>query len=280
MYSISMGINNNTIAMPKFVSEKDKCPGPADNVIRIPKYKSNERSPNYHLSSLPSVGTCPNGYTFFTDTEGNSLCCGTSKIDALSHSCPATGPDGTCAMAPGIEDTRNVSGDIRHYPLCQKIAIQQQQERSGKLCPRIYPNHVTTAGSYKCCRGSVNQSKTDCVGSNLCSGLRPGQNMFNTPNSCETERLYEKLTCPPGTNMVKTLKGTSSKTKDLSIPVCVGVKGNCIDKPALDALRTLGLFQDINPEKNIMNCNVYNKVFNERLWSQSQAELKQSKDLE
>lgn len=277
LYSIAMGINNNTLSFPKLGTNNDKCPGP--NVIQIPKRIKEQGSPNYNLSKLPPVGTCPYGYTFFTDSEGNSLCCGTNKIDTFTHSCSATGPDGVCAMAAGIEDTRNISGDIRHYPLCQEIATQQQQERSGKLCPRIYPNHVTSAGGYKCCSGNPNASKTDCLGTSLCTGLGLGQNMFNTPNSCETERLYEKLSCPPGTNLVKNLKGTSVKTKDLSIPVCVGVQGNCIDRPALDALRAIGLFQDINPDKNIMNCNVYNKVYNERLWSQSQAEMKHSSDL-
>jgi hypothetical protein len=286
MFAISMGISNSTLAIPKIgrnadVDDNDNCPASRDT-IRIPKYKK-QASPTYHLSNLLSAGTCPTGYTHFADAHGNSLCCGSSNIDVFSHTCSATGPDGVCSMVPGIEDERQISGDVRFYPVCQEIILQQQMAASGQLCPRKFPTHVNipaSHGLYKCCRGAANSSNTDCAGGASCAGLIGGQNMFNTPDSCETDRLLEKLTCPPGTNMVEKLHGTSVRTKDLSIPVCVGVKGNCIDKKALDELRALGYFQDINPEKNIMNCDVYQKVYNERIWSQSQAEMKHSKDLE
>jgi hypothetical protein len=285
MFAISMGISNNTIGMPKIgtnkdVDENDNCPS-SPTAIRIPKYKKHS-SPTYTISNLLSAGICPTGYTHFADGNGNSLCCGSPNIDIFNHTCPATGPDGVCSMTPGIEDSRQVSGDVRHYPVCQEIIHQQEKANSGQLCPRIYPNHVnipSANGLYKCCRGSANSSKTDCEGGASCTGLVGGQNMFNTPKSCETERLLEKLSCPPGTNMVEKLQGTSLRTKGLSIPVCVGVKGNCIDKKALDELRLLGYFQDIDPNKNIMNCDVYQKVYNERIWTQAQAQMKHSKDL-
>jgi hypothetical protein len=282
MFAIAMGISNETIGTPRLTSkseESDNCPGP--DVIKIPKYKK-QFSPTYHLSNLLSAGTCPTGYTHFADSYGNSLCCGSPNIDVFSHTCPSTGPDGVCSMAPGIVDSRQLSGDVKHDPICQEIIHQQQMSRSGALCPRRFPNHVNvpnSQGFYKCCKGQPNSSKTDCAGGTSCSGLIGGQNMFNTPASCETDRLLEKLSCPPGTNLVEKLRGTSIRTRDLSIPVCVGVKGNCIDKIALDELRLLGYFQDINPEKNIMNCDVYQKVYNERIWTQSQAEMRHSKDL-
>lgn len=280
MYSISMGISNNTITMPK-LQGGDSCssnPG----AIKIPKFKSRGGNAAYNLSTLPSAGNCPIGYTHFADGYGNALCCASRNIDIFSHVCGATGAEGVCAMAPGIVDTRNLSGDVQHYPVCQEIARQQQESRSGQLCPRFFPNYVNipgTKGLHKCCRNSINASKTDCENGTSCMGLSSGQNMFNTPESCETKLLLEKLTCPIGTNMVETLKGTSARTKDLSMPVCVGVKGNCLDSKVLTALRQLGYFQDIDPAKNIMNCDVYNKVYNERLWTQGQAEMKYSSDL-
>ena len=79
--------------------------------------------------------------------------------------------------------------------------------------------------------------------------------------------------------MVPNMPGNTTKTKGLSLPVCVGVKGNCIPKKALDELRNLGYFQDIDPNKNIMNCDVYSKIYISREWSQNQAEIKHSKDL-
>jgi hypothetical protein len=285
MFAISMGISNDTLGMPKIkkvgkdTDESDNCPGP--DVIKIPKYKK-QHSPTYHLSNLLSAGNCPNGYTHFADGHGNSLCCGSPNIDVFNHTCPATGPEGVCSMSPGIDDARGVSGDVIHYPVCQEIIHQQQKALSGELCPRKFPTHVKVPnanGLYKCCKGSANSSKTDCSGGPSCTGLYGSQNMFNTPQSCETDRLLEKVTCPPGTNLVEKLKGTSPRTRDLSIPVCVGVKGNCLDKDVLDELRLLGYFQDIDPNKNIMNCDVYQKVYNERIWTQTQAEMKHSKDL-
>ena len=282
MFAISMGISNNTLAMPTIkkigdADENDTCQS-SSTTIKIPKYKKHS-SPTYHLSNLLSAGTCPTGYTHFADSYGNALCCGSPNIDVFNHTCPATGPDGVCSMTPGIEDSRMISGDVKHYPVCQEIIRQQQKARSGELCPRRFPTHVSIGGHYKCCKGVANSSKTDCSGGPSCAGLYGGQNMFNTPLSCETDRLLEKVSCPPGTNLVEKLKGTSPRTRDLSIPVCVGVKGNCIDKDVLDELRLLGYFQDIDPNKNIMNCDVYQKVYNERIWTQSQAEMKHSKDL-
>jgi hypothetical protein len=280
LFAISMGISNSTLTMP-YTKE---CSADSNKNVNIipPSHKSVNKKSSYTLSRLLSVGTCPDGYINFTDSNGNSLCCGSANIDVFNHTCAAPGREGVCSMSPGIEDTRQISGDVEHYPLCQKIAYQQQEERSGKFCPKKYPNHIAIPGAngqYKCCAGLLKPGATDCLNSASCSSLVGSQNMFNTPTSCETVRMFEKLMCPPGTQMVPNMPGTSVKTKGLSIPVCVGVKGNCMPKKSLDALRDLGYFQDIDPSKNIMNCEVYNKVYNERLLNTSQVDMKYSEDL-
>jgi hypothetical protein len=183
-------------------------------------------------------------------------------------------------MTPGIEDTTGESGDIRHYPVCQEIAAQMQQAASGKLCPRKYRNHALQApGMYKCCGGPLSAGGTDCAGGAFCTGLVGGQTIFNTPSSCEKELLLEKIECPPGTTLVESMKGSSPRTNGLNMPVCVGVQGNCMPQESLEKLRQVGLFNDINLEKNILNCKVYNKVYNERLWLLAQAETKRSADI-
>jgi len=278
LFAISMGISNGTITMP--YARDDNCEtSPNGN---IPRYKEGNKTATYAISSILPSGVCPTGYTNFTDAMGNSLCCGSSTIDIYNHTCFAPGPEGVCSMSPGIEDTRNISSEARHYPLCQKIAFQQQQARSGNFCPRKYQNHVNIPGSkgvYKCCAASLLPGATDCISNASCTGLIGQQNVFNTPNSCEALLLQEKLICPPGTHMVKDMPGNTSKTKGLSLPVCVGVKGNCIPRPALNSLRSLGLFQDINIDKNIVNCDVYSKIYVDRLWTQAQAEMKSPADL-
>ena len=275
MFAISMGIANGSLSMPY----SQKCD--SSDVIP-PSHRSVKKKASYTLSSLLPVGACPSGYLHYTDSLGHSLCCGSSKIDVFNHTCTAPGREGVCSMTPGIEDTRNISGDIFHYPLCQKIAHQQQEERSGRFCPKVYPNHVSipgTNGQYKCCGGSITVGATDCNNGVSCSGLIGSQNMFNTPKSCETVLLNEKLMCPPGTHMIKDMPGTTPKTSGLAMPVCIGVKGNCMPRKSIDELRKLGYFLDIDPDKNIMNCDVYSKVYNERLWSTSQAQMKHSADL-
>lgn len=242
----------------------NNCSTELPTPIRIKKQTINFKPP-YILSRLPPPGSCPSGYYNFTDEFGNTLCCASDNIDPYTYTCPASGELGICSMSPGIEDTRRESDDIRHYPLCQAISLQQQQSKSGKLCPRKFQYHIDPPGStYRCCNLAAASTAIQCPSTSFCEGLSPGRNVFNTPSSCQTERLIENLTCPPGTHLLPQMKGTSVRTSDLLIPVCVGVKGNCIPAPVLKELNGIGLFNDINIDKNITNCDVYDKIVNER----------------
>jgi hypothetical protein len=281
MFATSMGVSNGALKAVQVNTGVDQC----DQGNRVPKpIPRNQvvKKASYNLSHILPVGQCPTGYTVFNDVMGNTLCCASSRIDPYSHSCPANGADGICAMSPGIEDSRNLSGDVRHYPLCQDIAKQQQAEKSGRLCPRRYPTYIPLpgGGQHKCCGGPASPGGTDCMSTKSCLSLvGQGQNVFNTPSSCEKALLLEKIQCPPGTNLVSDMKGTSSRTKNLSLPICVGVTGNCFDKTVLQKMRDLGALLDINIEKNILNCDIYNKVYNDRLMTESQAETVAPVDL-
>lgn len=279
IFSISSGVGNKTLP-PSFaktgVDQCDRTP--------VPKpVRRNEvvKKSSYILSSIPPVGACPTGYTNFNDVTGNYLCCASTNIDPYSHTCSAKGVDGVCSMTPGIEDTRNVSGDIKHYPLCQEIGAQQQAEISGRLCPRRYANYVALPGGlqHKCCAGPLSPSGTDCMSNQSCMSLAAGQTVFSEPTSCEKELLLEKIQCPPGTNLVPSMKGTTSKTKELSLPICVGVTGNCFAPAVLAKLRSAGFLLDIDIEKNVLNCDVYNKVYVQRIMNESQVETTQAADL-
>lgn len=280
MYSTSTGVGNKTLTAP-VTTGLDRCPqsgGVPKPVAHTAVYKKS----SYVLSSLPSVGSCPPGYTNFNDANGNYLCCASSKIDPYSHTCSALGAEGVCGMAPGIEDTRKVSGDIRHYPLCQAITKQKQQQNSGRYCPRRFPNYIAIPGVgnlYKCCAGPISPGGTDCMSPQSCSSLAPGQNIFTAPSSCEKEALLEKEQCPPGTNMVRSMKGTSNTMKNLTLPVCVGVTGNCFPLSVLSKLKDAGFLRDININTNIINCEIYNKVYNEKSISEADVETTLDADL-
>lgn len=274
-FAIASGAGNGTFDK---LTRKNNCP--ADPAIPRPiPYSAVSTKASYKLSSLLPAGSCPVGYTSYTDLDGASLCCASSNIDIYARTCAATGAESICAMAPGIPDTRNLD-ESTHYPECKAIAKRQTQALSGKLCPMAYPNYATTSGStYKCCSGPLAAGGTDCLGGVSCTGLANGQNVFNTPSSCEKSLMLEQTQCPTGTNMVPDMKGSAKRTQDLMIPLCVGVKGNCLPRTVLTKLRQAGYFTDINIDNNILNCDVYNKVYNDRLLSSNQVETTKSADM-
>jgi hypothetical protein len=275
-FAIASGAGNGTFDN---LLEKNKCPTTDTNGMTKPvPYSAVAVKASYKLSTLSAAGSCPVGYTSFTDMDGASLCCASSNIDVYSRKCAAKGAESICAMAPGIPDTRNLGN--AYYPECKLIAKQQTQALSGKLCPMAFPNYATLTGSgYKCCSGPLAPGGTDCLGGGSCTGLSNGQNVFNTPSSCEKSLLLEQTQCPAGTHMVPDMKGSATRTRDLMIPLCVGGKGNCIARTVLVKLRTAGYFTDIDLDKNILNCDVYDKVYNDRLLDINQVETAKSTDL-
>jgi hypothetical protein len=279
MFAMSMGLSTKSYKMAEYQEEKKCTPEAPKPVPRNVVF----RKSSYRLSNLLPPGPCPTGYTNFIGNEGNTLCCATTNIDPYSHICSAGGSEGVCSMTPGIEDNRGDSSDIKHYPVCQVISKQQQDAKSGRFCPRRFPNWVSipnTNGLYKCCGGPLSPGGVDCISNKLCKGLAHGQSVFNTPDSCETVRLLESISCPKTTNLIKDMKGTSGRTNGLSMPICIGPKGNCFPRGVLQKFRDLGMFTDIDLDKNILNCEIYNKVYNDRLWIESQAETTKSADLD
>lgn len=272
-FSIATGAGSGNFQ--PIVIKSNTCPGEAPRPTR---FKEVYKKSSYKLSLQPPAGPCPNGYTSYTDWNGMALCCASPNIDVYSRTCSASGAESVCAMSPGIPDDRSPGGNDQ-YPVCQAIARQQLQAASGKLCPRAFPNYASSGNGYKCCSGPLSAGGTDCAGGRACSGLVSGQHMFNAPSSCEAEREIEKVKCPIGTNLIRDMRGSSARTRDLTIPVCIGVQGNCISRNILGKLRDAGYFTDIDLDKNLINCDVYNKIYNERLWIESQAETKKSEDL-
>jgi len=276
-FAIASGAGNGTL--DKIMNKRGSCPTTDGGIAKPVPHSAVSAKSSYKLSTLLVAGACPVGYTSYTDLNGAALCCASSNIDIYSRTCAATGSESICAMSPGIPDTRDPD-NAPHYPECKRIAKQQTEMLSGKLCPMAFPNYATMSGSgYKCCAGPLAAGGTDCLSGVSCTGLTSGQNPFNTPSSCEKALLLERVQCPTGTHMVPDMKGSTSRTSSLSIPLCVGVHGNCLAKGVLDSLRSVGYLTDINPDNNIINCDVYKKVYNDRLLDLNQVETKRSTDL-
>ena len=275
-FAIASGAGNGTLDR---IMNNKKCPTTSDGIAKPVPHSAVSAKSSYKLSNLSAAGACPVGYTSYTDLNGAALCCASTNIDIYTRTCAATGTESVCAMSPGIPDSRDPDG-APHYPECKRIAKQQAQAQSGKLCPRAFPNYAAASGyGYKCCAGPLAAGGTDCLSGVSCAGLTAGQNIFNTPSSCERSLLLEKTQCPTGTHLVPDMKGSTSRTSSLSIPLCVGVHGNCLAGGVLTNLRQVGYLADINPDKNIINCDVYTKVYNDRLLDISQVDTTKSADL-
>ncbi len=220
-------------------------------------------------SNLASVGTCPNGYTNFTDGEGNTLCCGSSNINLYSHTCPALGPSGICAMAPGIEDPRSIGSQ---YPLCQKIREEQIIKNAKLRCPKDFKYYLQMPNSpnnYKCCGHPPGSDSTNCpYPESSCSTLFGTQNIFNAPDSCEARKFAEEISgsCPSGYTQNPRHNITDPKTKSTkTVLACYGPSAICYPKALLQKCISMGSCTNINIEKSLSNCDVLKKVLSNEL---------------
>ena len=275
LISISTGFGNGNLVHS--IKVDNTCAN-TKKVELPPRRSAVQDVASYKLSNLQPPDNCPNNYTFYTDLEGNSLCCASSNINVFERTCTAKGKEGVCALVPGIIDTRDESDGSKTYPLCHDIAVQHQLRNSGSLCPARYKYHVTLPDSYKCCDGHVNPGASDCnSGSKFCGGLKGRQTIFNTPDSCENVVLLESIDCPVNTHLISEFK--LPKKVGSSCPICIGAKGNCIPRKVIEEAQKVGLFADIDINTNLMNCDVYDKYHNERVLSDSQIQVKISQDL-
>lgn len=335
LISLSTGIGNGNLTPAlKFDDKCDK----SKKVELPPRHASVKDKSSYKLSTFRPPGSCPVGYTFFTDLDGNSLCCGSPNINIYERTCSARGKEGVCSLVPGIVDTRDDSYSSKTYPMCYEIAESHQLRESGSFCPAKYKYHVTLGTSntewrpfdiqqqndvaanpifkngtkdqrisaltkicekingtwephgpqdgcivkksnYKCCSSHVNPGATDCnSGSKFCTGLQQGQTIFNTPYSCENAVILESIECPDNTHLIPDFKMPKIGSGSVA-PICIGAKGNCIPRKIIEEGQKIGLFTDIDINTNIMNCDVYDKYYNERSLGDSQLQTKVSKDL-
>jgi hypothetical protein len=233
---------------------------------RLPKLTPKGNCP---LSGLDPAGMCPNGFTNFTDGEGNTLCCASSNIDPYSHKCPASGPNGICSMAPGLEDRRSPTGDKVHYPMCQNVRREQTVSRGAAVCPSKYPHYLqmqNSAQSYKCCATSPGSSATQCPNpAASCSNLFGAQTVFTSPDSCEALKLQSTLKCPSGTSFNPKMQITDPKSKRvIFVPACQGITNTCYPRKVLNKCTEMGGCSGMNMEKTLSNCDVYNSLFNDR----------------
>jgi hypothetical protein len=253
---------------------KSDCDKP-QRIQPLPK-KNGESS--CRQSTLDPAGICPNNYTNFTDSDGNTLCCASQNIDPYNHTCPASGPSGICSMAPGLEDIRSPSSDKKFYPLCQSVRKTQTESKATTLCPTKYPYYLQSSSSsqsYKCCSIIAGATATDCPNpKESCSNLFGSQTVFNSPDSCEAIKLQASITCPTGTTFNPKMKVTDPKTqKVIYVPACQGSMNTCYVRKVLNKCMELGGCSKLQIDRSLVNCEVYNGIFNERTGDLNSADI-------
>jgi len=152
-----------------------------------------------------SSGTCPAGFNFFTDSQGNSFCC---KGPIKNKKCMANDKYTLCGLAPNLPDPH--SGKL--LPTCDQMV--KDMDPSYKFCPSNIPNYVAPGigpmshknGGCSTGRaegdGSVFPQGTICLisGATDLEGRTQDDKIFqNAPNgqpSCETLKLQETVQCP------------------------------------------------------------------------------------
>lgn len=261
LFSLATGVGRSE---PPIVIKQDCKPK------RMPTMRdllsSSSSSSSCIVSKFEPAGICPTGYTNFTDGDGNTLCCASSKIDPYSHKCSATGPNGICAMSPGLEDSRSPDGGT--YPICQNVRYEQSRIRGSEKCPPKFPNYLQRGvAAYSCCGTPVTVDETKCPDTNnSCSSLTLGQNIFSAPNSCETLKFISAInTCPLGLNFnPKTTVADDKSQKTYSVPTCSGSPFSCYPREVLEKCILLGGCSKVNINTSLANCEIYDKVFNKR----------------
>ena len=152
-----------------------------------------------------STGTCPAGFNFFTDSQGQSFCC---KGAIKNKQCTAETKYSLCGLAPNLPDPRTG----RPLPTCDQLV--KDMDPSYKFCPSNIPNYVAPGigpmshknGGCSTSRaegdGSVFPQGTICLisGATDLEGRKQDDRTFqNAPNgqpSCETLKLQETVQCP------------------------------------------------------------------------------------
>jgi hypothetical protein len=242
---------------------------------RLRKIKKDENCPT---SGLAPAGICPNGFTNFTDSEGNTLCCASSNIDPYTHKCPASGPSGICSMAPGLEDLRAPSEDRVFYPMCQNVRQEQAFSRGAAVCPSKYPHYLQNQGSssFKCCANIPGPSDAECPEKSAsCTSMFGNQTVFNSPDTCEAIKFQSGVKCPSGTSLNAKMQITDPKTKKvIYVPACQGITNTCYPRKVLDKCSQLGACSRLNIEQTMSNCDVYNAVFNDRTMDLNEVDIK------
>lgn len=221
---------------------------------------------------------CPTGYTFFTDTTGESLCCNGS-VNPLTHSCkvnPTRSDDkygGLCAFRPDVPNPKIPSISL---PLCSGVIEAVTKSNGTNICPPSLPNYAESTDSsgtlrQSCCKTATNLDGTDCVSTDLDANTFCRVNPTPTflGRSCAQLRLFETSgNCPTGlTKGMYTMGAKEVKAypdaSGVVVPICYGVTQSCFPDAVISTLQNEQVFtsQPSDPKQWGYACSGYQKYY-------------------
>ena len=230
------------------------------------------------FSSPTKSPICPSGYTFYTDSVGESLCC-KGTINPFTHTCSvsSTTPDsygGICAFRPGVSSPLSPGTSL---PLCATVTDAIQLSNNNTKCPPSLPNYVATTPlnsttfQESCCKTGPNTNGTDCSPSDITAKTfcRINPTSTFTGTNCTLVKLADESgPCPVGLQASTYTMGTTEISKNsellgVSVPACMGIQHSCFPDNVARHFKTNNLFTKIptDPTKWVYSCSGYKKYY-------------------
>jgi hypothetical protein len=212
---------------------------------------------------------CPPGFKFFTDREGNSLCC-SGRIDYTEGRCHSISGISDKAKVPFVCSLGGDTIDGFGTPIrfCGSMMQELLSELGARDCTRDKPFRATSNGvDGVCCSDKPSSAMPHkCPFQSRSCGIVPEDTTpFYSPGSCRIEKMMDTLKCPKEmTGMTMVMQ--QGQVAGMSVPVCWTTKmplagpPMCISRPILDELRRFGVYRDKDLRKWIGNCEVFTKV--------------------
>jgi hypothetical protein len=204
-------------------------------------------------SFATSTPQCPQGYTFFNDARGESMCC-SGKVDPFAHKCLTTG---VCAMKKG-------SG-----LWCGDLITKQTAEAAKASCPPSMPHYARIG---KCCATATDLDGYDCSAadiSNTASGFCTVTGSGGI--QCAQRKMEDGAFCPTGLTKTSYTMGPKEQSKygaaakGKVIPVCFGMEGSCIPDNVIQTVQKEGIYRDKTDLSSwLYACSGWDRVKNKR----------------
>jgi hypothetical protein len=216
---------------------------------------------------IPQANICKEGYTFFNDKYGVSMCC-RGRVNPFTHACEGTqAVEDLCAFSDNVPDPRNKNLTLS---LCSNLYTTEYQEAVTHKCPGKL-RHFASDGrnNEMCCKefpvaNGSRCSQLDLSDTNRFCIVKGHQGVVG--ERCENVKVNENAKCP--TTMTKITMPVGQREKDAypniaikEFPACVNMTHSCIPSNVLTHLQDEKMFPNKNHDRWKYSCDAYTRRF-------------------